>query len=370
MENDPQTNSAPAAPQQHASMRVMVTALVVVAIAVGALYAYHSFLAKQTTQMTEGAQQAFVAYNDIATTLDFAEGDENLVAALTSFRDIAANEQNSNQDRARALNGINYAYTQSDYSADDVYNIVFSKAPFNAYYKEPAAVAVDPLHPEAGNRVQAVEEALLKLNELSNSLTVSHYAIVRLEINNVFAYQRASSRAPAADQDRIRKEYAEKIKTLVAQYDTLPAIETVEDYRMPMRIQILFAHASALSWVGNNLNDSEYIRKGEQNFIETMRLADSFPQTGKSSGGVRNQGLLARIFYASYHWRHYKTTDPDYMKEIVRPLMTEEAKNTAVYAAYLPEHKDAKVPPYTVLREIAAQMPEFKTFLEGRGWKF
>src|SRR5581483_5972618 len=93
--------------------------------------------------------------------------------------------------------------------------------------------------------------------------------------------------------------------------------------------------------------------------------------SSSASLAVVDETALARIFYASYYWQHYKTTNPSKIENELLPLTTEPAvKQTDVYLAYLPSHKNASVPPFTRLRAIAKVMPQLKTFLEGAGWTF
>lgn len=311
------------------------------------------------------------AYTKIGTQLDFTKGDSDLLDSLKAFRDIAADESNSKEERVQALNGINYAYTQSDFDATAIRDVVFSTPPFSTYYVASHASSSDPLHPEGGADVESVEQALLKLNELSNTLIPNHYAITRMEVASTFAYQRAASKSSAAENKRLRTEAADKIKVLAAAYDALPGLESSKTYSLPMRIQIMFAHASALAFVGLTYNDKAYLDAGEAVFQEVIKLGEAYPPTSVDFERVQNETLYARIFYASYYWNIYRPTNPDKIKVMLRPLIdVQKVKDTTVYKEYLPSHKDATVAPFATLRLISKQMPNLQKFLEGRGWKF
>lgn len=316
---------------------------------------------------TEEISNAYsILYNDIS----FTSGSPSLLQALKDFHDLAADETQSNLTRSQALNGINYAYTKTNFDADDVYAAVFSEPPFSEYYTAPAADAVDPLHPESGGRVEAVEKALVKLNQLSNALYPNHYAIVRMEVAEIFSYQREVARNPSQEKEA-REAHATRIKDLIAAYDALPPLSSYSSYSLLMRIQILFGHAGANAFVGKAFSDTAYLDRGEQLFKEDIEIGEAYPTDRIDSAAVLNETSLARIFYASHYWGRYKTSDPQRVISVLRPMvLNEKVKETTVYKQYLPTHKNSSVTPFSVLREIAQTMPELKTFLQGAGWKF
>ena len=294
-----------------------------------------------------------------------------MLSSVATLRDIAADENNTNLERAQALNGINYAYTQSNFDAADIANIVFSQPPFSAYYTAPTTQSVDPLHPESGPNVAAVEAGLVKLNELSNSLVPNHYAITRMELADIFSYQRDSVNESASQAAALETQQADKIKDLVAAFNALPPLASLKSYSASMTIQIMFAHASALAFVGHAEHDKTYLTNGEAAFQQTISFGDSYQKSNPDSLLVQDQTLLARIFYATYYWKEYQKTDPQRIEAVLEPLTdVSSVQNTAVYTSYLPTHKDANVGPFTTLRLVAAVMPELKTFLQGLGWKF
>jgi hypothetical protein len=310
------------------------------------------------------------AYKEI-TNGGLTPGNQNFLEALAIFRDIAADESNAPGHRAQALNGINYAYTQSNFSATDLKNVVFSTPPFSQYFEKTKAVAADPLHPESGPDVADVEAALVKLNQLSNSLMPNHYAIGRMEVAEVFAYQRAAAKVVTREQKtKLMRQSAENAKPLVEAFEALEPLNS-QNYAMPMRMQIMFAHASTLAFIGYAQNDRTYHDRGEVAFQETIQQDGAYPTTNIDSTAALNQTLLARIFYISYYWKRYKDSDPKRIQDVARPLMdVDRIQKTDFYSEYLPTHKAATVAPFATLREVAKTMPELKTFLQGRGWKF
>ncbi len=360
------------------SVAIEVLAVLVILACFGGYFIYQKIRTmgaatgnQAATVVTE--QKVAVAYNDIEHKLQYAQEDPSLVSALTAFREIAADTNNSPIVRARALNGINYAYTQSNFDAEDVQKVVFSTPPFSAYYTAPSQVTVDPLHPESGSEVAAVESALVKLNELSNSLIPNHYAISRMEVANIFAYQRdVAGETSTSTKQQIGQTYALKQKQLIAAYDALGGLGAEKsEYSLSMYIQIMFAHAGSVSFVGTTLEDKDYLARGEKEFNDVIALGDAYPRTSANAVAIRNQTLLARIFYISFYWKEYKVSNPQKMKDVIRPLTDlSVVQGTTVYKEYLPSHKDVKVPPFTVLRAMAKQMPELKTFLTGLGWVF
>jgi hypothetical protein len=293
-----------------------------------------------------------------------------LDGSLESLRAIAADASQSNFDRARALNGINFAYTETDFDADTVRKAVFSAPPFAQYYVPSQTTEPDPLHPEAGSDVAALESALVKLNELSNQLYPNHYAVTRMEVANIFAFQRAIVGVPEADRPALKQQYAEKIKKLAAEYDSFEPISSVSGYSLVMRMQIMFAHASALAFVGDTFSDKSYHDKAEALFQETIAIGDAHPTTEANSKAVRTKAALARIFYVSYFWKHYRQSDPNKMRDIIRPITLDSNKDLSIYTDYLPSHKDADVAPFTVLRGMSNSMPLLRAYLEEVGWKF
>ncbi len=308
---------------------------------------------------------------------DMAPGDRQVVEALTTFREIAADENNPPLQRAQALNGINFTYTQLNFNAADLKAVVFSKPPFGKYYEDLGSTAPDPIHPESGSDAAAVEAALVKLNILSNSILPNHYALARLEVARIFKYQRESSAQVGKTSAEIRamaEQAAEEIKPLVEAFEAIsPPLHAIsaDTMPMPMRVQIMLVHASALSFIGYMQNNRSFHDRGEVAFMAAIKAGDEYPQTAYDYQTVLNQTLIARINYASYFWKRFKTSDPERVMSVLRPLVDEEKiKNTATYNTYIPNHKDVKIPPFSTLRDIAGQMPELKTFLQGRGFVF
>jgi hypothetical protein len=364
--------------------RYIVVALAVFLIIMGGIAAYFVFQIYRIGSAQQVSPQDAAAFRSSTTTTSqiaeayallysdatFEQGNLNLLQALQTFRSVAADESQPNFTRSQALNGINYAYTRTNFDADDIYNVVFSRPPFSAYYAAPAANVIDPLHPGSGGRVEAVENAIFKLNQFSNALFPNHYAIVRMEMGEVFQSQREGARDPStATESRIA--HAKKIEDLIKAYDALPDIDTMASYSTPMRMQILFAHASALAFAGRALGNPQYGDKGEELFFKDIAIGESYPKDRTDSSYILNESLLARIFYAVHYWGRYQGEEQDKVKDVLRPLTDVAAvKGTTVYTEYLPSHKAATVSPFSTLRVIAADMPELKTFLQGLGWKF
>lgn len=310
------------------------------------------------------------AYDKIATELSLAPGDPILTEALETFREVAMDESVQPIQRARALNGMNYAYTQSNFDADAIYNVVFSRPPFDQYYTAADTTTPDPLHPRSGQRVEAVEKGLAELSELSVSLFPNHYAIARLGMANLFAYQRAVARNGGKELPELKRQRAEEMRTLAESYEVLPDIATLS-YTPTLMTHIMFAQASVLAFVAAALDDDSYWAKSEAAFAQVIGYGEKYPTNEIDSLRVINGTLLARIFYASHFWKVYKDSDPERVRSVLRPLTDENAvRYTVVYNQYLPGHRNAQVSPFTVLREIAGGMPELKTFLQGRGWTF
>lgn len=369
-------NQMPPAPGSHLPTAKAVLVLFVLLLAIGFIYAYQTIrhsAPQQGPVVTEDTTTMFQTIdNTLANILTAEEGDPDIVHALNVFREIAMDEKNAPTDRARALNLINYTYTASDYDAKDVYDVIFSRPPYSQYYEAHPTESADIIHPASSGSPEAVEEALQKLNELSLSLTPTHYAIARLQIAQIFAFTRDSAKT-GADVEALKTKYVGKIKELDQAYNALPAITTPEYsklYRKPLLLQVLFVHANALGFIGNITGDKTYLDKGEAEFKSVINLATEYSDGPDGTDAVKDQQLLARIFYVSLYWRHYKATNPDYMMQVIEPLFSDWAKATNVYVKYLPVHKESKVPPYSVLRDMAKQYPDLKTFLEGRGWKF
>ncbi len=373
-QNQNNPSSAPASAGHSFPTAKAVTLLIVLLIAIGFLYAYQKFAnpsANNPQAVTQETEKVFSGVNDISDKIVVAENDPDVVHALTTFRDIAADESNTPVDRARALNAINYAYQSTDFDANTIYQVVFTTAPFSAYYTAGASASgADLLHPERTANTAAVEAALQKLTELSFSLAPTHYALVRQEIFNLFSYQREAATAPKAQQAAVTKKYADKILPLVQAYNALPPIQDDQSYRMPMRLQTMFGHAGVLSWLGTHNQGEQYRQQGEQLFKDTIALGDSYTKANSDKGQSHNMVLLARIFYVTYYWPQYKDKDPEYMKEVIRPLIN-DSQGTMVDQTYLSGHKDAKnVPPFSSLREVSKEMPELKTYLQSKGWVF
>jgi len=327
----------------------------------------------QTSTSTVNPTDARIeaAYAVVESKEVLSQGNTDLLNALATFRDVAADTNNTNFQRAQALNGINYAYTQSNFDATDVYDVVFSQPPFSSYYTASTTEAVDPLRPASGSNAAAVEAALVNLNELSNSLTPNHYAISRMEVADVFAFQRIVAQSPASQKTQLQQTYAAKMKDLIAAFNALPSLSSIQTYSPPMRLQIMFVHASALAFVGRTFKDQTYLDEGESAFQDTIDLAGTYSPTDAYFNLTLNQSLLARIEYASYYWNEYQQTDPQRIEAVLQPLTdVATVKDTAVYTNYLPSIKNMQVAPASVLRTVAAQMPTLKTFLQGEGWTF
>ncbi len=341
---------------------------VVVALAAIALGLFYTYLYDPLNITSDEQTEAVIA--DSYTKLAVGADKVDLGGSLDTFLAIATDETRQPHDRAVALNGINYAYTQSNFDASTVYEKVFSKPPYNTFYTPPVS-EYDPLHPEEGGIAGSVEAALVKLNELSNQLSSSHYAISRMEVGSIFAYQRANQKAATnTAREDIRAAYGNRVKALIAQYDTLGPLESETEYSLPMRMQIMLAHAGALSFVGRALRDRDYTIKGEDLFADLIKLGGTSYETSEKSS-VLNMELLGRIFYASYHWQWYKDSNPDKIRNTLRPLTYAERNQlTTVHQQYLPSLANSTVPPATVLREIAETMPELKAYLQTRGWIF
>lgn len=315
----------------------------------------------------ETAKKVSDAYAKLAS-LNFTDGDQNLATSLQTLRDIAADTANSNIQRARALNGIYNGYTASNFDADALRSIVFSQPPFSAYYVA-AATSTDPLRPMQGMDVGGIESALYKLLVLSNTLYPNHYAIARLQIGDVFSYQRDLTRTPSAQRDALKLQYAQKIKDLNSAYEALP-IEALDSYGPSIKMQIMYLHADALQFVGSAYNDKTYLDRGEADLQAVIRFGETYPTTSADYPQVRTQLMYARIFYASHYWEYYRETDPDHIKNMLRPLLDKANQVSPVYTKYLPMYKESRNEPARSLRSIAAQMPELKTYLEELGWKF
>lgn len=329
---------------------------------------------KEASNSQATATQAQIAdgFRTVKAQPTFAENDQNLQRALQGFVTIAADENNLASQRAQALNGIYYAYTASNSDAKAIRDTVFSHPYFASYYVASSSrSSVDPVRPESGAMVEPVELALAKILALSNELSPNHYAVSRLETAELFAYDRAVARIPVSKRQSIKEEYAAKVKNLIATYDSLPPLDSQDNYLPAMRMQVMYLHASALEFVGEALNDQAYVDRGSALYEKIFQMGASYPRTNEAARGVLNQTLFARIFYATHYWRHYKDTEPSRIKDALRPLLDEEAnKGLSVYEQYLPSRKNANSGPSWVLRDIAKQMPELKTFLAGRGWKF
>lgn len=374
MTPQPMQNPMPTPPAAQSSRPTLVYiggGVVLIGVAlIGGLYFYFQSQLASTESLEEMKTDIASAYDTIAI-INSTTDTVRVTNALKTLRDIAANDQNPPLERAAALNGINFAYTESSFDANLIKEVVFSEPPFSMYYTPSAASGVDPLHPESGADVQAVEAALVKLNELSNALLPNHYALSRMAIAQVFAYQRAAVGKTQAERAELFTSHANTIKNLIAAYDALPPLLQMEPMSDVMKMQIMFVYGSVLEFVGQALDDSSYINRGEQVFIDTIRYGEAYPAGNFDSLRMVNSTLLARIFYASHYWKYYRTSEPEKIRAVLRPLTdVEKVKNTTVHTEYLPTHKEAKVAPFTVLRAVAQGMPELKTYLEGRGWTF
>ncbi len=366
---------APAAPRHFRGVYIGIVLFVLVAAAAGG-YVFLKIGKMQSAvdhnQMIATTSPDIVAsYRTLGGDLTRSPGDAHLANALETFRTIAADETKSNLERAQALNGINYAYTQSDFDAKTIYDVVFSRPPFSAFYVAATSTKRDIIHPESGTDVQALENALFKLNTLSNALYPNRYAITRMEINTVFEAARETAGETKAQRKASQVSYANQVKTLIEAYDALPAIENDSAYALPMRMQIMYAHAGAIAYVGRILDDASYMQKSEALFRDVIALGDAYPTTNVDSLRILNETLLARIFYATHFWPVYQQSDVNHIKEILQPLLdVERIKETTVYKDFIPSHKDATSATFRTLRLIAAKIPEVKTFLISLGWKF
>lgn len=321
--------------------------------------------------VTEVQKQISNSFSTVKTKLTYAENDPNLESALRTFTEIAADETNVATQRVQALNGIYYAYTASNGNANLVADVVFSNPYFATLYVASSSVVADPVRPESGENVEAVETALKKLLAVSNALSPNHYALARMATAELFDYDRAVSRAPKADRAGITTEYAKRVESLNAAYDALPPLDTQTDYFPAMRIQVMYLHASALEFVGDALNNQQYLDRGDVLYQKIFSVGEAYPSGNNDARGVQNQILFARIFYAAHYWSHFKASNPTHIKEALLPLLNEENnKGLSAYEYYLPSRMSGKTGITSALRDIAKQMPELKAFLQGRGWKF
>jgi hypothetical protein len=134
---------------------------------------------------------------------------------------------------------------------------------------------------------------------------------------------------------------------------------------------MLYIQGGSLAFVGITFDDSSFSDRGEKLFQDAVRLGELYPKNDPEYFRVLNQTSFARVQYASYYWNRYKRTDPERIDAILRPLIEDpQVKQTPLYTQNLASHKDSTVPPSPILRDIAKQMPELKTFLVGLGWKF
>lgn len=371
------TKMPPPQPQRSGFRGVYIGLVLFVLIAAAAGgYVFYKIGKMQTpvdhdrTIVATTTPEIVAAYRILGGSLTRQPGDPNLVKALETFRAIAADESKSNRERAQALNGINYAYTQSDFDAKTIYDVVFSKAPFNGFYVESTSTKPDIVHPQSGSNVQDLESALIKINTLSNALYPNHYAISRLERNLIFASARETDGLSVKKKREVQKEYAKKVQPLIEAYDAVSA-DDLDMYSTAMRLHTQYAHAGNIAFVGRTLDDDSLLQKGEKLFQETIALGDSYPKSNPNATRILNETLLARIFYATQYWSEYKTTDPNRIFNILKPLTDVEAiKATTVYKFYLPSHKEAKDPTFTILRQIAEKMPELKALFVSLGYKF
>jgi hypothetical protein len=326
--------------------------------------------------ITTPTREVWNAYTNLGPVADEAAG-ERVEDALVTMASIAADTTRTYADRSWALNGINFAYTESSFDAERIREVVFSKPPFDVYYTPTDGGDRDVMHPESKGDLQALENALVKLNLLSNTLMPNHYAISRMEVNAIFAFQRASVGLGASAKAEMAKETALKLVPLIESYSVLLPIDArPERYPIGMRMQTMFAHASSLTFAGTHLKNQAYLDKGEALYNETIQLGEAElmkPAEGTVAPDydqVRNKMLFARMFYAARFWAFYKDNDPEKIRGILHPLTSADNKETNFYKNYLPSHKDSKITPFPELREIAATMPELKEYLEGAGWKF
>lgn len=300
--------------------------------------------------------------------LNFTQDDPYLKASLETFRDIASNESNSVLERVQALNGINFAYVASNFNAVTLYNEIFSQQPFSQYYTPSTNTGFDPAHPGTDGDTVGIDTAIIKLNEYSNTLMPNHYAIARMEVAQLFEYSRAASKK-GADTASLQKEYAAKLKQLIAAYDALPAVESL-GYDTPLMMQLMYLHASAQRFVGKALDDSAYLDKGEALYMHVIDFGTNLLKTDPNNRWIKNQVEFARMFYASNYWFKYKKSNPEKIRTVLREFAKDYDGTIPVYSQYLPAHATGTVEPSTTLRTVAQQVPELKALLVKVGWKF
>lgn len=342
---------------------------VVILIAMVAFYFFY-FVRKAPQQevpvsvLNTQIKQAYDAMGN----LTFKPNDPNLISSLETLRDIAADANNPVAQRVQALNGINFDYVASNFDAATVYNVVFSKPPFSAYYV-PSASSSDPVHPNAAGDTAAVDNAIVKLNEYSNSLRPNHYAIARMEVAKIFEYERAVAADPE-QKDTLKRTYAEQLKQLTQSYDALPNIET-QGYPFPLMLQLMYLHASSLSFIGRAEADQTYLDRGEKLYQHVIDLASNSLQSDPTNVWVENQLAFARMFYIVNYW--YVDTDAGTVQSLIAvadALADDYNARVPLYSQYIPAHKNGTAEPSGTLRVIAESSPKLKALLEHSGWKF
>lgn len=352
----------------------IATALIAGVIGAGFWWIYYgSQFTGQTAQ--DPSEERLLDTYRLVTQTTTEDRPVSFAQALDDFRNIAADASYDPDIRARALNGINFIYTHSNYNARLIKEHIFEDGPFSQYFTPSATSSTDPLHPEEGTDVAAVEQALVRLNELSYSLFPTHYALLRMTVADMFAFQRASVGASTASaKQALIDEYTRRVQGRLEEVAQLGPIETAQGYSAQLRMQLRLIEASATAFVGRHLSEGrqEYLDRGEALFQSAIASADAYSQMAPDVRAVRNEGLLARVYYASYYWSFYKDTDPERVKSVLRPLIAyyEVEPESGVYSRWLPSHAKSTVPPFSVLRDIALEMPELQAFLERLGWVF
>lgn len=354
------------------SYKYFILTIALLLAALGATAAYFLYeinhIHKDTTgQVTRGKIQS--AYQQVNLGLSYEEDAATLQNVLATFRDIAADESKSNDERSQALNGIYAAYTDSNSNAQAIADVVFSHPFFARYYTPATSTSADPVRPASGNNVEAVEKGLEKLLELSNALSPNHYAIVRLATAQMFAFDRAASKNPD-ERQALKQSYGRKVQDYLDAYAALPPLASMKNYALTRRMQIQYLHAGALEFAGSALGNSASLQESEEEYLDVIYAGDAYGDDKIDSQRVLNQVLFARIFYVTHFWYHYKLSDPKRMQDIIRPLTTVDPSGLTVIEKYLPSRMSASGGPSRALRDMSAQMPELKSFLQGLGWEF
>jgi hypothetical protein len=301
--------------------------------------------------------------------LSFEPFDINLVSSLETLRDIAADTSVPVIQRVKALNGINFAYVASNFDAATVYDVVFSKPPFSAYYV-PSGTSTDPIHPNALGDTRALDRAMVKLNEFSNSLFPNHYALARMQVAQVFEYGRDVAANPS-QKAILRQQYAVRLKQLTEAYDALPNLEDQEGYPFHLMLQLMYLQASSLSFIGRVESDESYLNRGEQLYLHVIQIAGDSLRSDPTNLWVKNQLEFARMFYVVNYWYvHERAGTQELLIAIADQLADDYDPELPLYSQYIPAHANGTAEPSVTLRVIADSSSKLKTVLEQSGWEF